>query len=705
MDNFLNVFAEEATDLIAQLEKALLSLEASPGNKGVVEQVFRTMHTLKGNSNMFGFEALGHLTHHLETLYEAVRDGSKPLTPPLLEVTLAAVDHFKCLLADPAFAQESTRQGHTRITWQVEALLSGEAAGQSVPVAAPIMVPAVPHTFLITFRPAPGAFAAGANPLFLLDELAHLGRCHAIPRTHEVPDLANLDPARAYLYWEILLATAAGETAVRDAFMFVPEGTAWTVRAVAPSDLFEVPELAAWLAERARSKKEIEPAELQAFRQAEPVVQGQPEMPAIDKKAADKSSPEKAPAEKTAPERLVRKETTDAGANSIRVASDKLDGLMNLVSELVTTQARLSLYAERNALPELIAIAENVEKISRQLRDNTFSICLIPLETMVVRFQRLVRDLSHELGKEVAFVTEGTDTELDKTIIENLADPLLHILRNSIDHGIENADGRRQKGKPAQGTILLKAFYSGAHVHIQVKDDGAGINARRVREKAISRGLIHPEAVLSEKEIFDLIFLPGFSTAAAVTDVSGRGVGMDVVRRKIADLRGEVEVQSAVDAGTTLTIKLPLTLSILDGLLVGIGDTRFVIPLSVVGKCYEVDHARLVSTFNHVVHLDGEAIPYFYLRDEFGITGQAPDIERIIVIRYEDKKVGLVLDQIIGEYQAVLKPLGKLYRKQEMISGASIQGDGTIALVLDPNKLIKLCANAPHATANQTQHP
>jgi two-component system chemotaxis sensor kinase CheA len=691
MDNFLNVFAEEAADLIAQLEKALLSLEENPDDKRVVEQVFRTMHTLKGNSNMFGFEALGHLTHHLETLYEAVRDGSKPLTPALLEVTLAAVDHFKCLLADPAFAQESTRQGHTRLTWQVEALLKGGGDGESMPdapAAAPVAVPAAPHTYLILFRPAPGAFAAGANPLFLLDELAHLGRCHAMPRTHAVPALADLDPARAYLYWEILLATVAGETAVRDAFMFVPEGTAWTVRAVAPSDLFEHPELAAWLAERALSEKEIEPAELQAFRQPEPA-------PVPEAPAAEKPAPEKLPVPHPPAGKPGKKETgahhADAGT-SIRVASDKLDGLMNLVSELVTTQARLSLYAEQNALPDLIAIAENVEKISRQLRDNTFSICLIPLETVVIRFQRLVRDLSHELGKEVAFVTEGTDTELDKTIIENLADPLLHILRNSIDHGIESADERRRKGKPAQGTILLKAFYSGAHVHIQVKDDGAGIDARRVREKAISRGLLHADATLSEKELFDLIFVPGFSTAAAVTDVSGRGVGMDVVRRKIADLRGEVEVASAVDAGTTITIKLPLTLSILDGLLVGIGDTRFVIPLSVVGKCYEIDHAKLVSTYNNVVHLDGEALPYFYLRDEFDITGQAPDIEKVVIIRYEDKQVGLTVDEIVGEYQAVLKPLGKLYRNQEMVSGASILGDGTIALVLDTNKIIKLCA-------------
>ncbi len=702
MDNFLNVFAEEAADLIAQLEKALLSLEANPGDKGVVEQVFRTMHTLKGNSNMFGFEALGHLTHHLETLYEAVRDGSKPLTPALLEVTLAAVDHFKCLLADPAFAQESTRQGHTRLTWQVEALLNGEDGAESsppIPTAAPVAVPAAPHTYLTTFRPAPGAFAAGANPLFLLDELAHLGRCHAIPRTHAVPGLADFDPARAYLYWEILLATVAGETAVRDAFMFVPEGTAWTVRAVAPSDLFDAPGLAAWLAERALLEKEIEPAELQAFRQPEPA-------PVPEAPAAEKPSPEKTPVPHPPAGKPGKKENgaspADAGT-SIRVASDKLDGLMNLVSELVTTQARLSLYAEQNALPELIAIAENVEKLSRQLRDNTFSICLIPLETLVIRFQRLVRDLSHELGKEVAFVTEGTDTELDKTIIENLADPLLHILRNSIDHGIESAEVRRGKGKPVQGTILLKAFYSGAHVHIQVKDDGAGIDARRVREKAVSRGLIHADAVLGEKEIFDLIFVPGFSTAAAVTDVSGRGVGMDVVRRKIADLRGEVEVESAVDAGTSITIKLPLTLSILDGLLVGIGDTRFVIPLSVVGKCYEIDHAKLVSSYNNVIHLDGEALPYFYLRDEFDITGGAPDIEKVVIIRYEDKQVGLTVDEIVGQYQAVLKPLGKLYRNQEMVSGASILGDGTIALVLDTSKIVKRCTAAAHASVTQIQ--
>jgi two-component system chemotaxis sensor kinase CheA len=689
MDNFINIFAEEAAELIGQLEKALLFLEGNPGDKGMVEQVFRTMHTLKGNSNMFGFEALGHLTHQLETLYEAVRDGSKPLTPRLLEVTLAAVDHFKCLLRDSAFGLESTRQSHTRITRQVEELLKDETTGNhsTEPIAVPPVIATDGlQTYLIGFRPAPDCFKGGANPLFLLDELTRLGTNYVLPRTHLVPELTGLDTSMAYLYWEIVLATEAGEDALRDVFILVPEGTQWSVRSVAPGNLFNGPDFTQWLAERSLSEAELAPAEFESFVQ----------IPST-------AGPVAAVAEKHTTE---KKETgvhhTEAVASSIRVASDKLDSLMNLVSELVTTQARLSLFTEQNPLPELIAIAENVEKISRQLRDNTFNICLIPLETIVTRFQRLVRDLSHELGKEVVFLTEGTDTELDKTIIENLADPLLHILRNSIDHGVETAEERRKKGKPAQGTILLKAFYSGAHVHIEIKDDGAGIDVRKVREKALSRGLIHPDAVLTEKEIFDLIFVPGFSTAAQVTDVSGRGVGMDVVRRKISDLRGEVEVQSAVNAGTTIINKLPLTLSILDGLLVAIGDTRFVIPLPVVGKCYDIEHTHLVGTYNNLIHLDGEAVPYFYLRGEFGIEGQAPEIEKLVVIRYEDKKVGLTVDEILGEYQAVLKPLGKLYRKQEMVSGASILGDGSIALVLDTNKIIKLCANAAHATATQT---
>jgi len=363
---------------------------------------------------------------------------------------------------------------------------------------------------------------------------------------------------------------------------------------------------------------------------------------------------------------------------------------MNLVSELVTTQARLSLFAEQNNITGLTAIAENVQKLSRQLRDTAFSIVLIPIENMLTRFQRLVRDLSSELKKDVVFVTEGADTELDKTIIESLSDPLMHIIRNSLDHGIEETQERIKMGKPKQGKITLKAFYSGANVHIMVSDDGAGIDPEKIRDKAISKGIIPPDKKLTKKEILDIIFLPGFSTAKTVTDVSGRGVGMDVVKRKIADIRGEVEVESEVGIGTTITIKLPLTLSIIDGLLVKVVDTDYIIPLSAVDKIYAVEHEKVYETFNNVLVLEGKQVSFFNIRKEFGKPDSTQSIEQVIVVNFDDNRVGLVVDFVIGEYQAVLKPLGKHYKKQEMISGATILGDGSIALVLDTNKIIKL---------------
>ena len=362
---------------------------------------------------------------------------------------------------------------------------------------------------------------------------------------------------------------------------------------------------------------------------------------------------------------------------------------MNLVSELVTTQARLSLFAESNENPELSIVAENVQKLTRQLRDIAFSICLIPIQNILTRFHRLVRDLSTELNKEVELFIEGSETELDKSIIESLSDPIMHILRNSLDHGIEDAAVRLKAGKPAKGTILIKAYYSGANVIIKITDDGAGVDLDKVRNKAISKGLVSADVNLSKKEIIELLFLPGFSTAEKVTGVSGRGVGMDVVRRKIMDIRGEVDVDTKLGHGTSITIKLPLTLSIIDGLLVAIDGVSYIISLSVVDKCYAVLHSQVMTAYNNIIVLDGVQVPFYYMREEFDSTSQAPDMEQVIVVRYEESKVGIIIDKVIGEYQAVLKPLGKMYKEQDMISGASILGDGTIALVLDTNKIIK----------------
>ncbi|MGE5418659.1 MAG: chemotaxis protein CheA, partial [Chloroflexota bacterium] len=353
-----------------------------------------------------------------------------------------------------------------------------------------------------------------------------------------------------------------------------------------------------------------------------------------------------------------------------------------------TTQAGLSLLAERISNKELLAVAEDVEKLSRRLRDNTFGIRLIPIENMITRFQRLVRELSHDLDKDIAFVVEGSEIELDKTIIEGLIDPVMHIIRNSADHGIETADVRAKSGKPAKGTIMLKAYHSGANVLIKITDDGAGINTEKLKEHAIKKGLVKEDSMPGRKELLDLIFLPGFTTSENITKISGRGVGMDVVKKKISELRGEVYLESIPGQGTVITIKLPITLSIIDGLLVEINRSYYVIPLHSVNRCFEFRHETLVNAVNNMIFISDSHIPFIYLRKEFGINSAPPDVEQVIVIEYSGFLIGLAVDYIVGEYQAVLKSLGSMYLHQDFVSGATILGDGTVALILDPNKII-----------------
>ncbi|MDP4266497.1 MAG: chemotaxis protein CheW, partial [Bacteroidota bacterium] len=340
-------------------------------------------------------------------------------------------------------------------------------------------------------------------------------------------------------------------------------------------------------------------------------------------------------------------------------------------------------------IQKLTTVAENIEKISRSLRDNALNICLVPIEEMIFQFKRLVRDLSNELDKEIVFETEGTDTELDKRLIENLKEPFMHIFRNAIDHGIESREERISKWKKPTGTIKLKSYYSGADVHIQIIDDGKGMDPEKIREKAIQKKFIKKEDELSKKEILELIFQPGFSTAEVITDVSGRGVGMDVVKRKINEVNGIVEVDSEINEGTTITIKLPLSLSIIDALLVKIDETQFLIPLSFVDKCDEASTDQIVNSVNNRIMIDGELIPLIYLREEFEIDKNCPEMHRLIIIKYDGKKIALVVDSIVGEHQAVLKPLGEVECKEEIISSACILGDGSVALVIDTNKLVK----------------
>jgi len=669
MDKFKNKFREEAIDNINDLEDALLLIEKDTNNKELVERIFRAMHSLKGGGAMFGFSLLSEFTHNLENLYDQVRSGKLKVTKTLLDITLASVDHMKVLLADEDLSNPDTKSRHINLSLQLKKFVDNGTEDNVVQGSEDSTNDA--KSFYIYFEPSHDLFNDGTNPLFLVDELHSLGNCKVFAHFNKVPELEKIDVTACYTYWEILLVTSENVNAISDVFIFVEDQCELEIAEVTDYDILSNELVVKEIQKLADERKDVGVNEVQRVIQKHA---------ATTKKEKSKekttSNSEKLPSVK---ENII---------SSIRVSSNKLDQLMNLVSELVTTQARLSLYAEESGQPELLTIAENVQKLSRQLRDNAFDIVLVPIETMLTRFQRLVRDLSKELNKDVVFTAEGADTELDKTIIETLTEPLLHILRNSIDHGIESPEVRKKLNKPEQGKILLKAFYSGANVHIQIHDDGAGIDLDKIKAKAIEKEIIKPETILTKKEILDLVFLPGFSTATNVTGVSGRGVGMDVVKRKLAEVRGEVELDSELNAGTTLTIKLPLTLSIIDGLLVKIAHDHYVMPLSSVYKIYATNHSNVVNTYNNLIVLDGNQIPFYYLREEFDLPEGEQEIEQIVIVSYEDKKIGLVVDEVIGEYQAVLKSLGKMYKKQEIISGATILGDGTVALVVDTNKII-----------------
>lgn len=676
MDAFRQKYVEEARDFLVELEKGLLELERKPDNRGVVEQIFRIMHTLKGNSAMFGFDLIDELTHQLETIYDLIRSEQLKVSKSILDLTLHAVDHVGKLLEDPDGADSILMGRHQEILKAIRAV-TGEGQPDEAKISSQGSGPASPRagnaTWYIHFHPGSGVLKNGTNPLYLVEDFQELGSFLVIPDLKGIPALEEMDPELSYCGWEIILSTDQDEDAINELFIFVEDDCSIDVQELAPIDLLSQE----GFTDKARNILNDGKGEhLQALRKEVEKCFSTPK----EEAASDKATQTKASVSSG-----TQKKNT---ISSIRVSSEKLDELMNLVSELVTNQASLTLVSEKSQLPEIISIAENMEKITRQLRESTFDICLIPLDTITTRFHRLVRDLSGELDKEVEFFTDGTDTELDKNMIEGLADPLMHIIRNSMDHGIESREIRESMGKAPMGKIRLSSFYSGMNVYIRVNDDGAGIDPEKLRRKAIERNLITEDTQLSRKEIYDLILLPGFSTAGKVTDVSGRGVGMDVVKRKIEDLRGSVEIESELGKGSTITIKLPLTLSIIDGLLVTLDKTYFVIQLAVVDKIYDVATSMLGVSHNRLIPLSGDMIPYVDLREDLNMEGEPPPTTKVIVVRYNDLQVGLCVDEIVGEYQAVLKPLTRLFRKQELISGATILGDGTVALVLDTNKII-----------------
>jgi two-component system, chemotaxis family, sensor kinase CheA len=640
------VFRTEAAELLEQIEAGLLDLNVNLGDKDQVDAVFRGLHTLKGSGAMFGFEALAAFTHHCETAFDRVRKGEVPATRALVTAVLEAKDHMRALVETPAGDHEATSEA---------LLVNLRRAVDGVDNSEAMSAPAAQILYKIRFSLPQNAMANGTNPLPLLDELRDLGTCRIVADRSSIPSLDGLAPTDLHIAWDVELLTDQPHSAIDDVFIFVMDDMELAVEEIAapaPSTAPAAPvEAAAVLAAAAE--------------------------PAAARPASVASSP--APTDAKAAK----------AAENVRVPAEKLDELMDRVGELVIAQSRLSQLAGGSGDLQLRAVSEDVERLSGELRDTMMVLRMVPVAHLFSRFRRLVHDLAHETGKTIELVTEGETTEVDKSVIERLADPLVHLVRNSCDHGLETPEERRAAGKSDAGHIHLAARQQAGEVIITIKDDGRGINKDRVRAKAESSGLIQPNASLTDQELYQLIFQPGFSTASQVTNLSGRGVGMDVVKRTIDALRGTINVGSRPGEGSEISLAIPLTLAIIDGLLVRVGNARYVIPLSAVEECLELSvEEDMRSRGRSFISLRDSLVPFLRLRDLFR-TGTKPDpFQKVVVISTGSERVGLVVDQIIGDHQTVIKGMSKLHHDVATFSGATILGDGGVALILDVGHLV-----------------
>jgi two-component system, chemotaxis family, sensor kinase CheA len=697
MNRHQEAFREEAIELLGELEGSLLELEKSPTDMDTIGRVFRAMHTIKGSGAMFGFDDIVALIHDVETVYDRIRNGKLHVTGQLVDLTLSVCDQVRRMIDNTdSGCGDLAATGNIIASFRslLENADSSESAHSLTGVPAPPSAfstkAEVETTYRIRFRPSRHIFSNGTNTVLLLQEVLELGSGRLVAQTEELPLLDDIDPEACYTYWDIILTTGKGINAIRDVFIFVEDDCELSIEEIGIPNAAGESEGISRLGEILIERGDISTEELQQ------ALSNQKRIGEIliDSGLVAPGRIHAALAEQEHIKEIHQKKAAEQ-SSSIRVPAEKLDNLVNMVGELVTVQSRLSQIASESNQPRLLQVSEDVQRLVAELRDTTMSIRMLPIGTTFVKFNRLVRDLSGELGKEIKLITAGGETELDKTVIERLNDPLVHLIRNCIDHGIESPDIRLAQNKPGEGTITLSATHSGASVLIQIKDDGAGLNADSIRSKAMELGLIGTDAALTDRDLYALIFQPGFSTAAAVTSISGRGVGMDVVKRNIDALSGTIDISSQKGSGTTITLKLPLTLAIIDGLLVEIGEECFVMPLAVIEECVELkrDHSGGGHERNLAV-IRGGLVPYLILRDLFQIPGTPPAIEQIVITQVEGLRVGFVVDQVIGQHQTVIKSLGRAYRNVTEISGATILGDGRVALILDLPRLVRKAEQA-----------
>lgn len=704
LSQFHQVFFEESFEGLDIMESGLLDLSPGSSDLEAVNTIFRAAHSIKGGAGTFGFQMVSDFTHVVETLLDEYRSGTRTVTQEGVDLLLESVDVLRSILTNLQDGEEVDMGGAGELKLRFESFMSaaGEPAAalpeadisESQTTAQTPLTESEPSEtnsgnghWLIEFTPSTDIVQTGNEPYRLIRELCELGETQVSTLTDQLPEFSTLDCELLYLHWRVELFSNCAEEQIRDIFDWVIDDSELSVKRI-EEPTADTP---AQATESAPASAEEETKEASGPVAATALADVSEASEAPKKVAADNAVK---PTEATAQKPAAR--TGAAGAEqSIRVGIDKIDSLINLVGELVITQSMLGEIGQQFSEEKLLKLQEgliSLEQNTRELQESVMRIRMVPISFTFNRFPRLVRDIAKKLGKEIKLELEGENTELDKTVMEKIGDPLVHMVRNSMDHGIESPEERERHGKPSEGTLLLKAYHQGGAIVIEITDDGKGIDPAVIRQKAIDKGVITESDVLSDQQLQELVFHPGFSTAEVVSDLSGRGVGMDVVKRNIQELKGSVELESKVGVGSTFRIRLPLTLAILDGQLVRIGSETYVLPITSIIESIQVkpSQVRQVAGEAQVIVLREEYVPVIHLYDVFNVEPSSRSIfdGLIVVVESGSDRIGLHVDDLLAQQQVVIKSLVTNYKPVDGISGATILGDGTVALILDISGLV-----------------
>jgi two-component system chemotaxis sensor kinase CheA len=719
---FHDAFYEEAAEHLAIVEDGLLQLEQHPEDLDLLNKIFRSAHSIKGTSGMFGFNAVAQFTHKMETLLDLLRNGQKVVTPEIADLLLKSTDCLKTLIesaktgapVDAATMQRLTVELAASQTLGEPARGVGLARNGTKQASSPLplaLSPSPLHQYTIAWIPPKWLFQRGLDPLQIFKELANLGTLSQVSvDTTKLPELAVMDPEKCYLSWTMKLETAKDRLVVDAVFEFVREDSHLVI---------EECEVLSVKCEAQDERQTTSDASQEAsvIDGAEPKPLGEilVESGAVSRETVDKAlsrqkrvgeilveqhavtqqQVEQALQKQKQQESAAQSKKTDT--TSIRVDTDKIDKLVNLVGELVITQSMLSDLGSRfeiNQLPVLLERMAQLEGNTREIQERVMSIRMLPIGTAFSRFPRLVRDLSAKAGKKIQLVLSGEETELDKTVIESIGDPLTHLVRNSADHGLETPEERLDNNKPELGTIRLNAFHEGGNICITVEDDGRGLNRDKILAKAVKQGLIAENEKLSDDQIWPLIFKPGFSTAEKVTDVSGRGVGMDVVKRNIEGLSGTVSIKTALGKGTIFTLKLPLTLAIIEGMTVRVGKETYIVPLLSILESIQPKAGAIKTVVGRgeLINVRETYLPMMRMYEVFSLQPEYTDPTKaiLLILETEGERVAVMVDEILGQQQVVIKSMEQNFRKVDGIAGATILGDGTVGFILDIRGLLEI---------------